>query len=143
MAVPVIGFGSRWRGDDAVGPLVVERLRALGHDAREQPGDGLALAQVLRELGAVVVVDAMRSGRPPGTVVEIDALVEPLPRGVFPASTHVFGVAEGVDLARRLGWLPQALTVFGVEGADFSHGAGLSPAVEAAIPRLVALIAGR
>ena len=70
----IIGFGSRWRGDDAVGPRVVDGLRALGIDAIEMAGDGLALVERLRETDAVVIVDAMRSGAPPGTIETFDAL---------------------------------------------------------------------
>ena len=44
----IIGFGSRWRGDDAVGPRVVDGLRARGIDAIEMGGDGLALVERLR-----------------------------------------------------------------------------------------------
>jgi hydrogenase maturation protease len=47
-------------------------------------------------------------------------------------STHAFGLAEAVELARALGRLPRFLVVYGVEGKCFTPGAALSAGVEAA-----------
>ncbi len=136
----VIGFGNRYRGDDGVGPHVAETLRGEGLDARELAGDGLALAEAVRGCGPVVVVDAMRSGAPPGTIEVLDASALDRARDRFPASSHVFGAAAGLELARRLGWLGGPLHLVGVEGESFSHGAGLSPAVAAAVPQALARV---
>jgi hydrogenase maturation protease len=55
-------------------------------------------------------------------------------------STHVFGVAEAIELARALRQLPPVLVVYGVEGATFEMGAGLSAAVAAVVPQVVAQV---
>jgi hydrogenase maturation protease len=64
----------------------------------------------------------------------------PLPALFSRVSTHAFGVAEAIELARALGQLPPALVVYGVEGATFEAGAGLSAAVAAAVPQVVAQV---
>jgi hydrogenase maturation protease len=85
----------------------------------------------------VFVVDAVHSGAAPGTVVRVDAVRDPLPSEAFQTSTHAFGLAGAVELARALGSLPAALVVYGIEGADFGHGQGLSSEVAAAVPEIV------
>jgi hydrogenase maturation protease len=51
-------------------------------------------------------------------------------------STHDFGIAEAVELARILGRLPRHLVVYLVEGERFDIGARLSPAVNDAVDRV-------
>jgi len=131
----VIGLGNPDRGDDGVGRLVVRLLEGrLGDDVLilEQSGGAAALLETLREADWVVLVDAMVSGAPIGSIRRVDcAAGDPLP--VKPgASSHGLGVAEAIGLARALGCLPRACVVFGVEASRFDPGTGLSPAVAAA-----------
>jgi hydrogenase maturation protease len=136
----VIGAGNDARHDDGAGLAVARRLRAAGIEAREVRGDLSALPDLWRDEDRVIVVDAVRSGAPPGTLHRFDALDAPLPAIFACASTHALGVAEAVELARALGRLPAALTVYGIEGAEFGMGEGLTPAVAAAIADAVAVI---
>ncbi|MFA6207521.1 MAG: hydrogenase maturation protease, partial [Methylocystis sp.] len=57
----------------------------------------------------------------------------PLPRAAFGASTHGFGLAEALELARALGVLPPRCIVYAIEGEIFDIGAPMSPAVAAAV----------
>ena len=87
-----------------------------------------------------VIVDAVRSGAPTGTIHRFDAGAGPLPaslRGV--ASTHHVGLAEALELARALGRLPARTTVYGIEGISFDAGAPVSAPVVAAIDEVVVL----
>ena len=63
----------------------------------------------------------------------LDAAAAPLPATVARGSTHAFGLAETIELARTLGRLPQRLTVYGIEGGCFDAGDELSPPVRAAV----------
>jgi len=69
----------------------------------------------------------------PGQVHRIDLADSPLPIGFAPSSSHAFGVAQTVELARSLGRLPQYLVAYLVEGEQFGTGAPLSPAVAASV----------
>ena len=129
----LIGVGNAWRGDDAAGLVLARRLGGLAHE-----GDGLALVDAWAGARHVVVVDAAASGAPPGTVHRFDASA-PLPARALRSSTHALGLAEAVELARALGRLPERLEVYAIEGADFAVGAGLTPAVAAAVEQCVAL----
>ena len=137
----VIGVGNRFRRDDAVGPLVADRLAGRGFRVIEASGEGAALIETWNPEQSVVLIDAARSGAEPGTVHRFDAATQVLPSGLFHYSSHQFAVAEAIELARALGRLPERLIVYGIEGADFGHGEGLTPAVEGTAEALTKRIA--
>jgi hydrogenase maturation protease len=129
----VVGVGNAARGDDAAGLLAA---RALG--GIELEGDPSALIELLDGAEEAIVIDAVRSGAPPGTVRRIDAGEQPLPADVrSSASTHLVSLAEAIELARALGRLPPRLTVYGIEGERFDTGAPVSEPVTAAITDIV------
>ena len=133
----LIGVGNALRGDDAAGLLVARRLGGITHE-----GEGTALLDLWDGCDAVVLVDTMRSGAPPGTIRRFDTTTEPLPAESRFASTHAIGVAEAIELARILGTLPQTVIVYGVEGASFEAGAPLSGAVSASLEALTEAVCG-
>ena len=136
----VIGVGNEFRGDDGGGITVVRLLRELlPPEARviEESGEGTSLLDAWRGATAVVLVDAVQSAAAPGTVYRFDASDNALPSGVFPCSTHAFGVAEAIEMARALHELPPRLIVYGIEGENFASVKGLSPAVEQAVAKVV------
>jgi len=135
LRIVCVGIGSPLRGDDAAGLLAAAAVRAAdlpGVTVVESTGDGAALLDVFAGADAVYLLDAAQAGGPPGTIHRVDALARPLPRGLFAASSHLFGAAEAVEMARALGQLPPRLVIYGVEAADFTLGAPPSEAVAAA-----------
>lgn len=137
----LIGIGHSYRGDDAVGPMLAEALSGTaGLDVLVHHGEGTDLMERWTGYNKVVVVDATCSGAEPGTVRIWDAIAETLPTGLFPKGSHVFGLAEGVEMARILGRLPPVLTVVGIEGRSFSTGDAMSAEVSGAAPRTALLI---
>jgi hydrogenase maturation protease len=137
----ILGCGNPCRSDDAAGLLVARRLRELGIQAHELGGEGLELMEAWNGWEDVIVVDAVLSGSPPGTITTWDARTCPLPTGLFRCSTHALGVAEGIELARALDRLPCKLIVVGIEGIRFDHGESLSTEVAEAVERLAQHIA--
>jgi len=134
--VVVIGVGNTMRADDAAGVLVARRLRSCpGVEICEQSGEATALLEALRGRAAALIVDAA-AGTRPGRLHRLDAAAQPLPQGLFGCSTHGFGVAEGIELARALGALPPVCVVYALEGGCFDTGAPMSDAVARALPRL-------
>jgi hydrogenase maturation protease len=128
----ILGIDNRFRRDDGVGPVVAERLRALGIPAEEHSGEGAGLIEAWSGHDRVIVIDATQSGAPPGTVCRIDAVAEQVAAGLFRYSSHLFGLAEAVETARALGRLPGELVIWGIEGGDWDFGERLTPAVAAA-----------
>jgi hydrogenase maturation protease len=133
--------------DDGVGPALADRLREqrLPHsiEIREHWGEGTILIQEWEDAERVILVDAAASGAPSGTIHRFDARNQKIPKGFCYYSTHRFGVAEAVELARVLGRLPMEIRLYAIEGKDFGNGEGLSPAVAEAIEHLAGEIVSR
>ena len=100
---------------------------------RVYEGEPVGLIEDWSGADAVIVVDAVSSGAPPGTIHRLDPLSAPIPAALPQGSTHAFGLAETVELARTLERLPPRLTVYGIEGERFAAGQQLSPPVSAAV----------
>ena len=130
--VLVVGVGNAWRSDDGAGPAVARRLR---DDPRVlvYEGEPVGLIEAWAGADEVLLVDAVCSGAPPGTVHRLDALAASLPSELARGSTHAFSVQETIELARVLGRLPRRLLVYGIEGERFGAGNELSPAVRDAV----------
>jgi hydrogenase maturation protease len=126
----VLGVGNPDRGDDAVGRVVARLLRApAGVRVLELDGETTAILSALQGSECAWLIDAAQSGAPAGTIHRIDCC---LTDAVIPRSTvssHGFGVAEAIALARALDTLPPRCIVYAIEAAGFTHGAPLSPAV--------------
>ena len=137
--VVVAGLGNDYRGDDGAGPAVARLVAASTGAVDIGP-----IAEPLDLLGkwdgacVAVLVDAMRTGAPPGTVCVVDIETESSRQTT---STHAIGLGRVVRLASVLGTGPRRVVVLGVEGADFADGQGLSDAVVRAVPRAAATAA--
>ena len=140
--VRVIGCGNIEAGDDALGLLAVQLARPrlpVGIEVVEA-GLSLRVLDLLDGVDAVVIADAVRTPggeRAPGTLIRADGGPDGLPaelRGSL--SSHGLGLAEAVGLAAALGPLPRVVFL-GIEAADLTAGAPLSPAVQDTMPALV------
>jgi hydrogenase maturation protease len=139
----VIGIGNPSRGDDAIGPLAIERLEALGLPGMELLTDfQLQVEHALDLLGRceVVFIDAAASGEAPFDFVPAQ------PAADASATTHTLSPAAVLEAFRRVtGEAPPAAFVLAVRGYDFELGAPLSAAaarnLDAALEMLVARLA--
>jgi hydrogenase maturation protease len=136
--VLLIGVGNEYCGDDGAGLAVVRALktRKLPPAVRlleAEMCDGASLLSLWRAQSQVILIDAVSSGAPAGTIYRFDALAQPLPANLCFRSTHGFGVADALALAYTLNQIPFALLVYAIEGQNFTAHIGLSPAVEKAV----------
>ena len=134
----VIGIGHQHRCDDAAGLEVARRLR-LAHPpgvviAQEEARPD-SLLEAWSGADEALVIEAVSSGEPPGTIHRFEATTEPLPAELFDA--HTPGLPAAVELARELDRLPGRLVVYGIEGESFEPGDGLTPAVQDIVANLV------
>ena len=138
--IVVIGVGNEYRSDDGVGIVVARRLRErflTRIRVLDESGEGAGLIDSWQCATWVMLVDAVHSGAPPGTIHRLDAGAASVPTGFFHYSTHAFSVAEAIELARSLDQLPPHLIVYGIEGENLAAGVGLSSAVERAVDAVV------
>jgi hydrogenase maturation protease len=143
-ATLIIGVGNPYRSDDAVGLVVARQLKERqlpNTTVIEETADGVTLMDAWKSADTVILIDATNSGGKPGTLYRFDAHTQPIPAMFFPRSTHAFGLAEAVALARVLHQLPARLIIYGVEGKIFNAAAGLSAEVEEAVGAVVEQVA--
>ena len=138
MRTAVIGLGNPLRGDDGVGPRVVNELRRRGLPTDVTVIDGgnagLDLLDELEKWERVVIVDAAELGLEPGQFARFTLAEIKLRDDRF--SSHSAGLGEVLLLANVLGRRVPEIVIFGVQPAEIGWGEGLSQAVEAAIPAL-------
>jgi hydrogenase maturation protease len=131
----ILCVGNRDRGDDGVGARVAALLR--GREPAEAEviecfGEATLLLEALEGASAAVIVDAALSGAPAGTVRRFDLNSEAAPLlGDAGVSSHGFGLAAAIGLARALGTLPNVCILFTVEAESFVAGAVLSAGARA------------
>jgi len=135
----IIGCGNRYRGDDAAGIMVAEKLRIGGVRAQTCSGGSADLIEAWTGAEDVIVVDAVVSGAPVGNVQMWDSWQTTAPT-IRTTSTHGLGLAEAIDLARNLNRLPGRLRIYGIEGRQFAAGEEISPKVNSAIDEVVRTI---
>jgi hydrogenase maturation protease len=136
----IIGIGNADRGDDAAGLTIARQLKEYTNaETRiiEQGGENATLIEHWQKAVNVFLLDAVSGSGKIGTIYRFEAHDNPIPAKFFNHSTHAFGVAEAIELARALHQLPKRLIVYGVEGKNYTPGAGLSSEVEKAVPQVV------
>lgn len=156
----ILGIGNEWASDDGVGPEVVRRLQGRMQDPGGIPETGgaqaaaadfrilaqpdLSLLDLLPGYTALLVVDAVVSASPPGTIHhekwQPGALAA---RGVERASSHGFGVRELLEMGAVLGKLPTRVELWGIEIASTEPGRGLSAKVAGAVDGVVEALVER
>jgi hydrogenase maturation protease len=138
----VIGIGNILLRDEGVGVRVVVELEQLFAEGRlvAPPGTrfvdggtlGLDLLPMLADASALVLVDSVNLGGPPGTVTVLrgDEIEGTLAGHVSP---HQVGVADLVAAARLMGVMPRDSSLVGIQPAEIDIGLDLTPQVEAAV----------
>jgi hydrogenase maturation protease len=143
--VRIVGIGS-WSGDDRIGWNAIEAIEASGFAARYPEGTVQTwrcerlgeLPRLADGACALILVDALRSGAPAGTVRRLDASA--LAASQERASSHGLGVAEWLALCRALELLPPVVVVYGIEAPLCAPCTEPGQPLRAAIPELLGLL---
>jgi hydrogenase maturation protease len=139
----LIGVGNEFRSDDALGILVAREIRRrhLGEiRVLEFQGNGASLLDSWDGVDNLLIVDAINGAAPPGSVLRFDVSQARIPAHLFLQSSHGFGVAEAIEMARELHRLPHTALFYGIVGESFENGQGLSDRVLKIIPDLLQMI---
>jgi hydrogenase maturation protease len=136
--VLIAAIGNPDRGDDGVGQAVTRRLResaCVGVRVLECSGDVLELVDEWAGCAMAILIDASDPAGDPGRIRRLDLISSRLPADFAQNSTHAFGLAETVELARALSQLPQQFVIYLIEGERFDIGAPLSPCIAEVVER--------
>ncbi len=139
----IVGCGNLLRGDDATGPVLIQRMWDRGLPDHVHCADGgtggMDVAFQMRGVRHVILVDACQSGSDPGAMFEIPGEeVEQLPP-IEGINLHAFRWDHAIAFGR---WLlkddyTEKVTVYLIVGANYGVGQPLTPCVDTAIDQLV------
>jgi hydrogenase maturation protease len=139
MKILILGLGNPLVTDDSVGLRVAAEVKALvadrpGVEVGEDYWGGLRLMERMVGFEAAIVIDAICTGAPPGTIHRLGVHSIPTQRS---ASSHDVNLPTALALGRHAGVaLPcdEKILLVGIEAADIlSFGEQCTPAVQAAI----------
>lgn len=137
----VLGLGNILLQDDGIGVYVVRRLLeryALpdGVEALDGGVRGLALMPYLEGVDRLLIIDAVKTGQPPGTLIRLagDDIATSLGPKLSP---HQEGLADILWVAKCVGPCPQEIVLWGVQPLALDTGLDMSPPVAAQLDALV------
>jgi hydrogenase maturation protease len=140
-SVLILGLGNILLQDEGVGVRVVEQLqRQYRISGMVQVLDGgtasMSLAEHIRNRDHLIVVDAVRTGQAPGTVITLNGDEVP---AFFQSrvSPHQMGLADTLAVLDLMGEKPAEITVIGVEPLNLDIGLELSDLVSTRVDELV------
>jgi hydrogenase maturation protease len=143
MKILILGLGNPLVSDDSVGLRVAEVLKPLlaGRSSVEVSEDywgGLRLMERMIGFDRAIIIDAVQSGSPPGTVHRLTPESISTQRS---ASAHDVNLPTALEFGRQAGVeLPknEHILLVGIEAEDIlTFCEKCTPAVEAAIPTAV------
>lgn len=137
----VLGLGNLLCGDDGAGVAAVSRLRdrfraPSGVEMLDGGTLGLSLLPYLQRARRAILVDAVRTDDPPGTLVRLEG-DDVAHAAAHRLSPHQVGVADLLDGAALTGRAPDPIVLLGLVPARIELTAALTPEVETRIDDLV------
>jgi hydrogenase maturation protease len=144
MRIIVLGVGNILLSDEGVGVRAIEKLQQdydLPPEVVVIDGGttGMEMLEDLSNADHIVIIDAVRAGRPPASILRLADDEVP----VFfktKLSPHQIGLSDVLATLAFIGEAPGGVTVIGVEPVSLATGMELSPEVEARMPELMELL---
>ncbi len=142
MRIVILGIGNTILSDEGVGVHAAERLRAayaLPEDIEVIDGGtaGMELLDPLSGVDLLVVLDAIKAKRAPGTVITLTGKEVP----VFfrsKLSPHQVSICDVLASLEFAGDPPKDLVLIGCEPLSLELGTELTPTVAEKVPEMVA-----
>jgi hydrogenase maturation protease len=141
--VLILGIGNILLSDEGAGVKAVEELqnRYDCSDAVEIVDggtSGIELLSYFDDRSHILIIDAVKTGNKPGTIVRIDDPPAFFQKKVSP---HQIGLADVMGMAVITDNMPKNVTLFGIEPKQLSTGLELSPEVAGNLSQLVDMVA--
>lgn len=144
MKAVVLGVGNIILADEGVGVRVIEALERdyvlpAGVGIIDAGTSGMEMLEDLSHLDFLLVVDAIASGQPPGTLVRLAGDEVPVffRRNLSP---HGIGLSDVLAALEFMGAEPGETLILGVQPVSMALSTELTPAIAARVPELVAQV---
>lgn len=140
----MLGVGSILMMDEGVGVRAVEELgkRYVFPDEVELLDggtSGIELLHYIEKRDLLIIIDAIKGGHPPGTVLRVEGEDVPA-RFRIRLSPHQLGISDLLAAATISDALPKKMVLFGIEPEKIELGLGLSDPVKAGFDRLLTTV---
>jgi hydrogenase maturation protease len=144
MRIVVLGVGNILLSDEGIGVRTIEKLQRdfdLPPEVVVIDGGttGMEMLEDLSNCDHIIIIDAVRSGKAPATIVKL--VGEQVP--VFfktKLSPHQIGLSDVLATLAFIDKQPGGITVIGVEPVSLETGMALTPQVEACLPVLIKMV---
>lgn len=139
METLVLGIGNLLLSDEGVGCRCVEELERRyvlppAVSCVDGGTAGFELLPLVEDAQALIIIDALKDGRTPGTLVLVED--EAVPSLMLTrTSPHQIGICEVLATAQLTGKVPKRLLFFGIEPKSLEVAMGLSPEVSQALDK--------
>jgi hydrogenase maturation protease len=140
----IAGIGNLLFTDEGIGVHVIRELE------KQHPPENVELVEIgtatfeltgwMEGKDKVIIVDALLSDDPPGTVFRLTPADLSAEDSKFSASLHQYGVAEALRSAAMTGHTPEVVIVGIVPKDHQSLGTELTDELERALPRIIRVV---
>jgi len=144
MKILVLGIGNLILQDEGLGIQAIQQLQAQFEippeiEILDGGTSGMELLTPISDAEQIIILDAVKTGKPAGTIVRLDNQEIPT---FFrtKVSPHQIGLADVLAAATLTDSMPRNLVLFGVEPLEINLGMELSVPVAEQMPRLVQMI---
>jgi hydrogenase maturation protease len=137
----VLGVGNLLLSDDGVGIHTIQRLQEIAQLPEEVQvldggTSGLDLLYHLEGVSRLIIVDAVETGGPAGTLTRL--VGDQVPSYIsLKMSPHEIGIPDMLMAAKLRDLYPEKVVVLGVQPATMEVGIELSPTIAAVVDILV------
>ena len=144
MNVLVLGVGNVLMTDDSAGIRVINELERRFRfpenvELLDGGTSGIELLSYIVNRDYLIIVDAIKSGFPPGTVVKVEGEDVPA-KFMTRISPHQLGLSDLLAAATLTGELPRQMVLFGIEPARVELGLEMTDEVKGGFEKLLATV---
>jgi hydrogenase maturation protease len=141
----VLGIGNLLLQDEGAGVRGVEEfgkkyVTPAGVDLLDGGTSGIELLQYIQGRDNLIILDVVKSGKPPGTIIRLEG--EDVP-ALFQKriSPHQLGLSDLLAVAQLTDMMPKQLVLFGIEPKSIETGLEMSEEVGRNIGGLADMVA--
>ncbi len=137
----VLGIGNMLLSDEGVGVHVVHRLQEMKSllgkaELIDGATAGLGLLHSLEDVDRLIIIDAVETGGPPGTIIRLVDDEAPAYMALK-ISPHEITLPDCLAAAKLRGHYPKEVIVWGIQPESLDVGIQLSPVVSEKLDQLV------
>ena len=139
----ILGVGNTIQADDGIGVYVIKEMKKIslpqGMELLDGGTAGPDLIKHIEGRQKLIVIDAVKGGKEPGTIFRFT----PEDIGLLPGridSLHQVGLFELLEMAELTGAKPQEVVIFGIEPQSIEWGLEPTKILKEKVPRVIEMI---